>query len=360
MPVPDGGARERTEASERAIATFDAVMGRGLYSRRTHLFGTRTWPLGRSYEHLWPYANAWSALCALATMGQEPRALSALPGFLEGLGRYSRLPAALDGREVVGFESTVVPPLGSGGDVFYDDNAWLALALLRHHHLLGDERARGLARRLFQFVISGWSEDSTWKHPGGIRWKEPASNRSRNACSNAPVAELGALLGELGEDTGGLGWALRIYEWVRSALLGDGGLYLDHVAPDGSVDAAIWSYNQGTMIGAGVLLHRLTGDGAYLAHANATASACLERYQLPELLRQDVAFNAVYFRNLLLLDGAAPNPSYRESASAYADLMWEQRRDPASGLFRGGASPLNNSAPMIEIYAILAGAPALP
>jgi hypothetical protein len=68
------------------------------------------------------------------------------------------------------------------------------------------------------------------------------------------------------------------------------------------------------------------------------------------------AFNAVYFRNLLLLDRLAPDPRYRQTALAYADEMWTTRRDSRTGLFTGDMSPLNESAPMVEIYALLAGA----
>jgi hypothetical protein len=111
------------------------------------------------------------------------------------------------------------------------------------------------------------------------------------------------------------------------------------------------------MIGAGVLLHRTTGDESYLAQATVTAAASVGRFSLPVLLSQDAAFNAVFFRNLFLLDQLSPDPGYRRLALAYADEMWAGHRDRRTGLFGGGHSALNNSAPLVEIYALLAGAP---
>jgi hypothetical protein len=35
--------------------------------------------------------------------------------------------------------------------------------------------------------------------------------------------------------------------------------------------------------------------------------------------------------------------------------MWMERRDPTTGLFSGGTSFLNNTAPMMQIYALLCG-----
>ena len=345
----------------RAETTFRAITAARLYSRRRRLFGRRHWLLWRHYENLWPYADTWSATCTLSSLEQsspgDAVGSSSLPSFFDGLGAYHRShAAALGGSGPLSFESSVVAPLGRGGDVFFDDNAWLALALIRHHELRGDERALALARRLFAFVVSGWSSDTSWHHPGGIRWKEVVSNTSRNTCSNGPVAEVAVLLHVHTGDPETRAWALRIYEWVRATLLDQRDLYVDRVAPDGTLDSTIWSYNQGTMIGAGVLLHTITGEPRYLDHATATAAASLDRFTVEALTAQDAAFNAVFFRNLLLLDGVVPDPRSRRLLLAYADEMWT-RREARTGLFGAGPSPLNGTAPLIEVFALAAGAP---
>jgi len=360
--------------AQRALRTFGALTGARLYEARRHLFGRRRWWWGRRhYEHLWPFADAWSATATLASLAGGRRARDVLPGFMAGVSAYGGEagpdpagdarpdPAGHGavGHGAVGFESSVTAPLGPGGDRYYDDNAWVGLALVAHHRLRPGDGALDLARRVFAFVVSGWSTDVSWRNPGGIRWIEPASSLTRNTCANAPAAELGALLStEAGDEA--CRWALRIYDWVRATLRRPDGLYADHVSPDGTLDPAVWSYNQGSMIGAGVLLHRRTGEAAYLSHAQETARAAMARFDVPLLASEGPTFAAVFLRNLLLLDDVAPDPRHRALALAFADHMWEHGRDRRTGLFGGGAAPLNPAAGMVQVLALAAGAPPHP
>jgi Glycosyl hydrolase family 76 len=263
----------------------------------------------------------------------------------------------LDSRPV-GFESSVTPPLGPGGEVFYDDNAWIALTLLEHHRRQGDAASLALARRVVAFCCTGWSTEPGWSCPGGIRWKVPPSNRSRNACANAPVAEASALLFLRTGDIEALRWARRIYDWVRTALLGPDDLYLDRIMPEGTRAPERWTYNQGTMIGAGVLLAEATGEPRYLGEARATAEAVLARFDVETLLRRNgPAFNAILIRNLFLLDRQVPDPRLMALARSYGEATWE--RHPArriGALGPVGPRTLNATAPLIELYALLAGA----
>ncbi|HEX3947357.1 MAG TPA: glycoside hydrolase family 76 protein [Acidimicrobiales bacterium] len=346
----------------RADAAFDAVLADRLYPPHGKVFARRRWWLGRRYESLWPMAGAWSAACTLASLDDHAGVADFLPLLFDGLAAYHPDgAAALTGRGPIGFQSAVVPPLGPGGEVYYDDNGWLGLALLRHHELTGDGQALSLARRLCDFVASGWSTEPSWSHPGGVRWKEPGAAISRNACSNGPAAELAVRLHRITGAPGDLALAARTYDWVRSALLGGDHLYADRIAPDGTVAPHRWSYNQGTMIGAGVLLAEATGDPAYLAQAGATAAACLGRFDLDALVdREGPPFTAVLFRNLFLLDRVAPDPAYQALAAEYGEVMWEDYRDRRTGLFGPGDSLLNASAAMVQLYALLAGAPPHP
>jgi len=348
-------------SAARAEASFRAITARRLYSRRRHLFGKRSFLRLRAYEDLWPYANAWSAACTLSSLDRSSAATPFLNVLFDGLAAYHRShTAAISTSGPVGFESVVVPPLNTGGDVFFDDNAWLALALLCHYDLTKDERAISLAVRVFDFITSGWSTEPSWIHPGGIRWKQSLATTSRNTCANGPTAEVAALVHQHTGDATALAWSIRIYDWVRRVLLGPADLYFDRITPEGAVSEEIWSYNQGTMIGTGVLLHRITGAQGYLDQAVATATAAVSQFPVAELLRQDAAFNAVFFRNLLVLDQSSPDPAFGKLAAAYTDQMWELRRDRHTGLFSGRASPLNNSAPLVELSALVARAPPHP
>jgi hypothetical protein len=343
-------------ALQRATATLAAIRSRRLWSRTHHLFGCRRrWMLGREYETLWPFTDAWSALCTLSSLPGQGEAMRLLDTMVDGLRAYSEEPGIMESAGDAGFESVVTAPLGSGGDRYYDDHAWLGLALVRHHELTGDPALLRLARRVFSFVVSGWSAEVTWEVPGGIRWKEPSTNRSRNTCSNGPAAALAAKLHERTGDGSYLDWAVRIYDWTRRALLNADGLYADRIAPDGTRTPTIWSYNQGSMLGSGVLLGRQTRNSSYVDQAVGTADAYVGGTTVPDLVAQDPAFNAVFFRNLLVLDRERPEPHYRALASGYGTRMWETRRI-RHGLFADKSSPLNNAAAMLQIYALLAGA----
>ena len=356
-----GRSSSSDTAATRAGSSFKAITAGRLYSTRRHLFGPRRWWVRRAYENLWPFADAWSATCTLMSLDRGSHAASVLPSFFEGLAAYHRAGgAAFESSEPVGFESSVVAPLGGGGEVYFDDNAWLGLALMCHHELLGDERALLLARRLFAFVVSGWSSDASWSHPGGIRWKQPVSNRSRNTCANGPAAELAVLIHNATGDQSALEWSVRIYDWVRSTLLTPDGLYVDQIAPDGTLRPEIWSYNQGTMIGAGVLLHRTTGDESYLAQATATASASVGRFGLPVLVSQDACFNAVFFRNLFLLDQLSPDPRLPTAGAGLRGRDVGRAPGPPNRVVPWGALRSQQFRPLVEIYALLAGAPAHP
>jgi hypothetical protein len=343
-------------ALDQAVATFSALRAPRIFGRDHKLFGNRRWwLLGRDYEDLWPFADAWSAFCTLGSLPDQHEALVLADSMIDGLRSYSRQRDILEKAEDAGFESVVTPPLGGGGDRFYDDNAWLGLALVRHHELTGNPALLQLARRVFAFVVSGWSTDTTWHAPGGIRWKEPLSNRSRNTCVNGPAAELAARLHRTTGEESYLEWASRIYDWTRRALVNPGGLYVDQIAPDGAVNPTIWSYNQGSMIGAGVLISQQTGDSSLVDQSVETAVAYVNTRDVRDLMTQDPAFNAVFFRNLLILDEFRSDTRYRALMTDYGTAMWTSRR-LRHGLFAGNGSPLNNTAAMLQIFCLIAGA----
>jgi hypothetical protein len=348
-------AWDRGEALGRAGLTFASVV-HSHFDERTGLFGARTRVGRRRYEALWPYANGWSALCALASASPSGSRPSMLPGVFESLEHYSDSDGLL-GPETgpIGFSSAPGRSRPGHGGVFFDDNAWVGLALVRHFGLTEDERALNVARRVFEFVMTGWSDDASWAKPGGIEWRPGPSSVSRNTCSNGPAAELAVSLFLLSGESRHLDQGLAIYGWARDALLGDDHLYADRISPRGEVAGTVWSYNQGSMIGAGVLLHQATGQSEFLDQATATAGAALARFSVPALMGQEPAFNAIFFRNLGLLAAMVADHDARTLASAFSAAMWGKRRDNLTGLFAGQGSAFNNSMAMVEIDATIGG-----
>jgi hypothetical protein len=261
-----------------------------------------------------------------------------------------------------GYDSYVRPPLGGGGDKFYDDNEWIGLELVQRYRMTGDQAALARARQIFELVVYGWDTDPTHPCPGGSFWTQAPWSQDRNTVSNGPGAELGLQLYELTagstEKAHYLEWSTKMYDWVNGCLLAPNGLYWDHINLAGDIDKTQWSYNQGTMIGANALFYRITGDHVYLDRANAIADAALAYYGAAgRLYKQDPPFNAIFFKNLLLLDSVDHNPRFRQAMQAYADEVWTSLRDPATGLFEfDGSQPVKLlfQSAMVQIYATLA------
>ncbi|MBV9131404.1 MAG: glycosyl hydrolase [Chloroflexi bacterium] len=266
-----------------------------------------------------------------------------------------------------GYLAAMFESSGSGRK-FFDDNAWTGLDLVETYRSNGDSAALTRAVQIFNFTVSGWDDAPTDPDPGGVWWAQQNPNprfAHRNTISTASSAELALRLYEATGriDTHYLDWATRMYTWVDSYLRGSNGLYGDHVDLAGQVDPGQLTYNQGTMIGAAVLLYRSSGNGEYLARARATAETSLDVFG-PDY-NQQPAYNAVFFRNLLLLEADTRDGHYRAAMQAYADTVWDTLHDPATGLFNfaNGRSRsvephrLLDQAAMLQIYALLALGP---
>jgi len=267
------------------------------------------------------------------------------------------------------------------GDRYYDDNSWAGSDLLQHALLTsGQSSATALdrARGVLRFIVeTGWF-GYPGAEPGGIFWVNSDSNQDRGTGSTGGATKLAAHMFHATGRTDWivLYWAMYMYNWVRSNLLSpDNGLYWDKVLPDGSIDTNQWIYNQGIMIGASVLLHRAASAGrdgqfgdpaAYLAHAEDLAARTLAAYSSDPYYsgergayRGRSIFNAIFWRNLLLLYAVNKNQTYLQKMQAYADKAWNDRafRDPKTSLFKDDpAAPaywLLDQAGMVQVYACL-------
>jgi Glycosyl hydrolase family 76 len=344
-----------------AVASYQALQ-QNLYEPPAQLYQGLPSNSCEPYSCLWPFTNAMAATVYLAASpggrAYTPDVLARLLGLVSYADLHETSPSGTG--QPPAFQSAVAPPKGPGGNTFYDDNAWSALDLIASYRLTGSRIDLIVAQDLFNFVLTGWDASQTNGCPGGVFW-EDVSGSQRNTTANAANAEVGLQLYQLTKDPTDLWWAAGMYQWVNKCLKSPSGLYDDHVNPDGSVNTTIWSYNQGTMVGAGVLLFQITGNSGYLTAAQDTAAAAVAHFGTAATLQsQGPAFNAIYFRDLFLLNQVQANSAYGSEAQAYATYMWTQRN--SSGLFlqNGNTNGVNGTAPMVEIYSLLAGSPALP
>jgi hypothetical protein len=357
----------------RAMLAYEAMQS-NYYVQGTGLY--RGEP---TYSFLWPFSQALAAMVSLASIPelthipwQRVRLERGLQALRFGLRHYQTPPSTPPGESTAGasitatvpsYDGTLAPPIGPGGDSFYDDNEWVGIELMRIYELDHDPTALAQAQQIMAFVMAGWqttaSNGRALPCPGGVPFSNAVHNADRNTVTDGPAAELGVQLFRITHDPRYLQFAELAYNWVRQCLIEPNSLYADHITIYGAVNRSLWSYNQGSMIGAGTLLYQATGDSAYLYQARQTAKAALAYFTYSRLSSENPFFVSVYFRNLLYLDSVTHDPPGAKPAREYVYYAWLRHR-LENNLFAYGSPPeaqLLAQAAIVQIYALLSMPP---
>jgi hypothetical protein len=376
--------------AERAVATYDA-MQRYFYAASVRPGDTSSLYLASfpdppskntRYAPLWPFTRA---LVGTITLAGIPAPLlgtadyqGAVADRLAGLSHYWDSTASGPG-----YDSEPLPPYGPGAAKYYDDQAWVGLALAQDYALSGNQSALAGAQSVFSFVYpGGWA--STWAfEPGGIYWTQQGSglgltNHDRTTTSTVPNAELALLLARLdpAEAPAYEAAGATIYGWADHYLYNVAGnpnfepsepaLMFDKVRGDTHIDTTIRTYNQGAMIAAAVRMYQDTGQPSYLQQAEAIAAIALRTFNESfYTAEQPAAFDVIFFRALLVLYTVCKQQALRSSIidaiNTFAQDAWEHYRS-ADGLFRFPSArrpgyQLLTEGAMLELYAALAWNP---
>jgi len=338
----------------RALAAFEA-MQKYFYIRGSGLYK------GEPFSYLWPFSQSLAATVSVANIPHLPMSLShELQARLVGLNSYldTDNSGAAEGTytsDLAAFDGTVAPPAGPGGTKYYDDNDWVGLELVRLYQQTHQAALLGSAEGIMAFEMAGWQERPGLACEGGIPFSNAVGNGERNTVTTAPAAELGVLLYEETHSAEYLQFAEKAYEWVRGCLQQPANMYADHIGNRGVVEPRLWSYNQGSMIGAGTLLYQASGNAAYLYQARQTADAALAYFNNERLGSEIPFFVSVYFRNLLYLDSVTHDPPGPAIAQNYVNYAWQSLR-LSNNLFVFGSPPtaqLLVQAAIVQIYALL-------
>ena len=215
-------------------------------------------------------AFAWSQSMVLLMLaeGVKCHAVSAqvLHTFVGTLGPYWRVADGVGGFDVLPGKV----PL----DRYYDDNGWMAWGFLRAYAATGSSQYLVLARRDFQFILSGESSALG----GGIFWHEQVK-KTKNTCSNGPAIIDALKLYSITGQHAYLHTARTIYVWVNKHLLDYRDyLYFDNIAMNGTIVRTKWTYNTGTMLIANCLFYRITHQKKYWRRATRLARASQLRW----------------------------------------------------------------------------------
>jgi predicted alpha-1,6-mannanase (GH76 family) len=227
---------------------------------------------------------------------------------------------------------------------YYDDENWMALALMRVFDWTNDRAHLDRAAALFQDIVNAW--DATSSRPGGIWW-DRAHTQKATASNAGPVITGARLAGKTGNATH-LAFARQAYDHWRTTMV-DPVTYQvsDHVNPDGTIVRWRFTYNEGLMIGAAVELYLATGEARYWNDAHSIAAAMI-RDQTRSTAAGTVLFDGtnsgctgdcaqfkgIGYRYLAALFRLDPSHvEYRPVLEGSATALWTLARAPSSGLF---------------------------
>jgi hypothetical protein len=256
----------------------------------------------------WPFSQVMHAYALSDPVSGPAR----FPGLTRGLNGYRDPKGGY--RESIG-----------RGKRYFDDNAWVGLAFLQRHAFSGGQHSRHRAVSLDE-VVQGGLDPTT----GGILWVEDGD--TFNACSTGAGALLHTELG------GNIDASLDFLSSLRNA----DGLVRDHMRADGSIEASIYSYNQGLLMAAALR----AGDRRLAEQACEAGDAY---FTVDRLWEQAVCFNAIYAKARLRIGDSA-------QIRDYADRLEVEGRDEhgwftAAGRYDEGS--VLDTAGALQIFTLL-------
>ncbi|MGO3328231.1 glycoside hydrolase family 76 protein [Gordonia sp. (in: high G+C Gram-positive bacteria)] len=225
--------------------------------------------------------------------------------------------------------------VGRWTNSYYDDMAWLGLALERAERRLasGGRSCRPRALRILRDrMVDAWDPESG----GGIPWR--TTDTFFNAPANGPAAILLARTDRVER-------SIAMADWIDDMLHLPSGLIADGVwrRSDGArdLDDALFTYCQGVALGAYTEAYRHTGDRRRLDRLDALLTATASRFTTDGVVRgagggDGGLFGGILTRYLALVatdlpceDEVAESIRGRAAAivTASADAVWANRAE---------------------------------
>jgi predicted alpha-1,6-mannanase (GH76 family) len=221
---------------------------------------------------------------------------------------------------------------GSWTNEYYDDIAWLGLALMRAADC-EDVPVRTAMTRIAAQLRAGWTDHAG----GGIWWRR--KDNFKNVPANGPAAILFARWATRGGERADRQRARSMTEWMAQVLVDPGtGLLWDgvYVEPDGSIKDIVkvtYTYCQGVYIGACVELAEGDTSGVWVERAERTINAVAAHLNDDNVVRGRGGGDGGLFAGILVrylaqaalrLDSPAASVA-RELVLGSAEAAWRNR-----------------------------------
>jgi predicted alpha-1,6-mannanase (GH76 family) len=222
----------------------------------------------------------------------------------------------------------------------YDDMMWWVIALARANQLTGNDVYLQKAISGFNRVWNG-SYDSV---NGGMFWDFKHSGK--NACINYPTVIAAMRLYKITGDAAYLDKAKSIYRWAKANLFDSvNGRVADHKIGNNPPGYEDYTYNQGTAIGAAVMLYKATKDNAYLADAKLAADYTQNKMSINCILPAEGDFNeqgvlkAIFAQYIMMLINDGGQTQYLEWVRTNINTGWKNRDIKRGLTYRNYAIP---------------------
>jgi predicted alpha-1,6-mannanase (GH76 family) len=220
-----------------------------------------------------------------------------------------------------------------------DDEAWWARAWIDAYDLTHTPSYLAMAQTIFADMTTQWD---TTTCGGGVWWSKNLSTSAyKNAITNELFLTIGAALANRVTDTTQkaqyLAWAQKEWTWfnasgmINSQNMVNDGLNATNPKACTNNNQTTWTYNQGVILGGLVELYNADKNPTLLPVAQKIADAAMTNLVTssgvlhePTLTGPDgPQFKGIFIRNLVKLNGAAPNAQYKAFVDTNAGSIWK-------------------------------------
>ncbi|QBM86986.1 Glycosyl hydrolase family 76 [Metschnikowia aff. pulcherrima] len=235
---------------------------------------------------------------------------------------------------------------GNDNDVYYDDDAQVASAIITAYEVTGDKKFLDSARELVRFLMGGWDTNI-----GGVKWH--VSKTYVNSCTTAEVAKACLQISKFLPEEANVyvDFAAKCIDWQIKTLQDPGDKCIkDGIQPEGrKIDEVKITYNTGTTLSAAAHLYKITKDGKWKSIADDLAKAAINRNS--PFYDRDYGDEQRYWRDpsywtLLLIEGLADYLLYVDSdvpqdlppkialeIERHLKMFYKYSKDPEDGMY---------------------------